>query len=147
MCSAVVFPHLNHQKIIGCVRKKRNVTVTLVSTETERKNSNRPVLFIAYFIVAGYLKINICIILQLLLFGCNSDTLMLNNMITSQLTAHILTSSYLEQNPSTLTALHQLTPYKNALIKKSCTKQRREKSMIMLSLEMRLCQNSLGCLW
>ena len=37
--------------------------------------------------------------------------IMLNNMISSQLSQLILTSSYLEQKHSTITALHQLTPF------------------------------------
>ena len=37
--------------------------------------------------------------------------IMLNNMISSQLSQLILTSSYLEQKPSTITVLHQLTPF------------------------------------
>ena len=71
--------------------------------KTQRKKL-LPFLFIVYFTVAGYLKKK------------KKDIyiykyIMLNNMIFSQLSQLILTSSYLEQKHSTITALHQLTPF------------------------------------
>ena len=77
VCSAVVFPHQDHQKIVktkchcGFQRHKE-------------KNSYRPLLFIVYFTVAGYLiYIYICVFMCV----CVYIYIMLNNMISSQLTA------------------------------------------------------------